>query len=132
MGLRNFPLRNFANEGWAATLLVILVSEIEVLSERLKLGANSRATVYIQLANFPMHYLVVVIFDDKFRYALITTKVLSDTLFANLIMEDIAWLNYDHIHRNDTSIVPKLGTTPTAKPPPRENEETADTSGYVM
>lgn len=55
----------------------------------------------MQLSKFPDHYLVLVITDDQFRYAFITTKVLSETMYANLIMEDIAWLDFDRIHGED-------------------------------
>jgi mediator of RNA polymerase II transcription subunit 14 len=53
--------------------------------------------MYIQLANFPTHYLVLVLTDEEFRYALISTKMLSDTMFGNMIMEDIGWLNVRRI-----------------------------------
>ena len=53
--------------------------------------------MYIQLANFPTHYLVLVLTDEEFRYALISTKMLSDTMFGNMIMEDIGWLEVRRI-----------------------------------
>lgn len=63
-----------------------------------KLGPSARGTLYIQLGNFPNHYLVLVITDDRFRYALITTRLLSETMYSNMIMEDIAWLDFSRIH----------------------------------
>jgi mediator of RNA polymerase II transcription subunit 14 len=63
-----------------------------------KLGPSTRGTLYIQLCNFPNHYLVLVITDDRFRYALITTRLLSETTYSNMIMEDIAWLDFSRIH----------------------------------
>ncbi|KAG1762429.1 mediator complex subunit MED14-domain-containing protein [Suillus occidentalis] len=62
-----------------------------------KLGPAARGTMYIQLANFPTHYLVLVLTDEEFRYALISTKMLSDTMFGNMIMEDIGWLDVRRI-----------------------------------
>ena len=40
---------------------------------------------------------MLVITDEKFRYALITTKVLTDSMYASMVMEDIAWLDLDRI-----------------------------------
>lgn len=36
--------------------------------------------------------------DDRFRYALITTRLLTDSTYSNMIMEDIAWLDFSRIH----------------------------------
>ncbi|KAG1871755.1 mediator complex subunit MED14-domain-containing protein [Suillus subalutaceus] len=68
-----------------------------------KLGSAARGMMYIQLANFPTHYLVLVLTDEEFRYALISTKMLSDTMFGNMIMEDIGWLDVRRI-RGDRSV----------------------------
>lgn len=56
--------------------------------------------MYIQLANFPTHYLVLVLTDEEFSYALISTKMLSDTMFGNMIMEDIGWLDVRRMRGN--------------------------------
>jgi len=40
----------------------------------LKLGPDARSALFIQLAKFPDHYPVIVITDERFKYALITTK----------------------------------------------------------
>lgn len=53
--------------------------------------------MYIKLANFPSHYLVLVITEDDFRYALISVKVLPDSMYGNMIMEDIGWLDVQRI-----------------------------------
>ncbi|KAM6502426.1 Mediator complex subunit MED14 domain containing protein [Amanita muscaria] len=81
LGLQSFRRRNFPPE------------------ELRKLGPSTRGTLYIQLANFPDHYLVLVITDEKFRYALITTKVLTDSIYPTMVMEDIAWLDLDRIQK---------------------------------
>ena len=47
-----------------------------------KFGASARGWLYIQLLNFPSHYLVLVITDDEFRYALISVEVLTETMYA--------------------------------------------------
>ncbi|KAF8629115.1 hypothetical protein AX17_005701 [Amanita inopinata Kibby_2008] len=80
LGLQTFRRRNFRAE------------------ELRKLGPSARGTLFIQLTNFPNHYLVLVITDERFRYALITTKVLTDSMYAHMLMEDIAWLDLDRIH----------------------------------
>lgn len=86
-----------------------------------KLGPTARGAVYIQLSNFPNHYLVLVINDKEFRYALITTRVLPGTMYGNLVMEDIAWLDFDRIHGGDITITahsePSLRSAPN---PPRD------------
>ncbi|KAG2354230.1 mediator complex subunit MED14-domain-containing protein [Suillus spraguei] len=84
LGFQVFRQRNFSKE------------EIQ------KLGPAARGMMYIQLANFPTHYLVLVLTDEEFRYALISTKMLSDTMFGNMIMEDIGWLDVRRI-RGDRS-----------------------------
>ncbi|KAJ7668443.1 mediator complex subunit MED14-domain-containing protein [Mycena polygramma] len=86
LGLQSFRRRNFMPD------------------EMTKLGPAARGAVYIQLSNFPSHYLVLVINDKEFRYALITTRVLPGTMYGNLVMEDIAWLDFDRIHGGDIAI----------------------------
>src|SRR6267378_5882221 len=63
-----------------------------------KLGSEARGTLYIQLSNFPNHYLVLVVTDERFQYALITTTVLNESMFGGMTLEDIAWLDFDRIH----------------------------------
>ncbi|KAK7057435.1 mediator of RNA polymerase II transcription subunit 14 [Favolaschia claudopus] len=86
LGLQSFRRRNFLPE------------------EMTKLGPTARGAVYIQLSNFPNHYLVLVIDDKEFRFALITTRILPGTMYGNLVMEDIAWLDFDRIHGGDIEI----------------------------
>lgn len=85
LGFQVFRHRNFSKE------------EIQ------KLGPTARGTIYIQLARFPTHYLVLVITEEDFRYALISVKVLTDSMFANMIMEDIGWLDVRRI-RGDRGV----------------------------
>ncbi|KAF8552437.1 MED14-domain-containing protein [Imleria badia] len=79
LGLQVFRHRNFPKE------------------ELQKLGPLARSTMYIKLSNFPSHYLVLVITEEDFRYALISVKVLPDSMFGNMIMEDIGWLDVRRI-----------------------------------
>ncbi|KAI6128239.1 mediator complex subunit MED14-domain-containing protein [Pisolithus croceorrhizus] len=82
LGFQVFRHRNFSTE------------------ELHKLGPSARGTIYIQLARFPNHYLVLVITEEDFRYALISVKVLTDSMFANMIMEDIGWLDVRRIRED--------------------------------
>ncbi|KAF8070340.1 mediator complex subunit MED14-domain-containing protein [Lyophyllum atratum] len=91
LGLQSFRRRNFKQE------------------ELKKLGPSTRGTLYIQLSNFPNHYLVLVITDERFRYALITTRILTESMFSHMIMEDIAWLDFDRIHGEDIVITAHTG-----------------------
>ncbi|KAI8975875.1 MED14-domain-containing protein [Trametes punicea] len=96
LGLQSFRERNFAQE------------------ELAKLGPDARGKLYIQLANFPNHYLVLVITDNDYRYALINVKVQRDTMYNNMIMEDIGWLNVRRIHGDDFAVEAGVGPEPVA------------------
>ncbi|TDL22587.1 MED14-domain-containing protein [Rickenella mellea] len=86
LGLQCFRTRNISRE------------------ELAKCGPDARAHLFIQLANFPRHYLVLVITDQEFRYALISVQILADTPQANMVMEDIGWLDVQRIHGGNISI----------------------------
>ena len=70
--------------------------------EMIKLGPDARGSLFIQLTNFLNHYLVVVVTDEKFKYALITTKAIEGHMFAMMVLEDIAWLDFDRLHHART------------------------------
>ncbi|KAG6857789.1 hypothetical protein H0H87_004205 [Tephrocybe sp. NHM501043] len=91
LGLQSFRRRNFKQE------------------ELVKLGPSTCGTLYIQLSNFPNHYLVLVITDERFRYALITTRIMTESMYAEMIMEDIAWLDFDRIHGEEIVITAHTG-----------------------
>ncbi|KAG6920079.1 hypothetical protein DXG01_010147 [Tephrocybe rancida] len=76
-----------------------------------KLGSSTRGTLYIQLSNFPNHYLVLVITDERFRYALITTRIMTESMYTDMIMEDIAWLDFDRIHGEEIVISAHTGSS---------------------
>lgn len=56
-----------------------------------------RSLLYIQLIPFPTHYLVLVVTDTDFRYALISVKIVPDSMYQSLVMEDIGWLDVERI-----------------------------------
>ncbi|KAF9528468.1 mediator complex subunit MED14-domain-containing protein [Crepidotus variabilis] len=87
-------------------------------NEAMKLGPDARSTLFIQLANFPDHYLVIVITDENFKYALITTKAIEDNTYAMMVLEDIAWLDFDRIREADPD--------ETSKDTPRSMRKTLD------
>lgn len=77
----------------------LILHHVDSFSTELqKLGPAARGMLYIQLASSPNHYLVLVITDTDFRFALISTKTLGDSMYTNLVMEDIAWLDVNRIH----------------------------------
>ncbi|KAI0356373.1 MED14-domain-containing protein [Trametes cingulata] len=94
LGLQSYRKRNFGPE------------------ELAKLGPDARGMLYIQLANFPNHYLVLVITDNDYRYALINVKVQRETMYNNMIMEDIGWLNVRRIHGDEFAVEPDSGPEP--------------------
>ncbi|KAJ7755751.1 mediator complex subunit MED14-domain-containing protein [Mycena maculata] len=108
LGLQSFRRRNFLQD------------------EMAKLGSSARGAVYIQLTNFPTHYLVLVINDEEFRYALITTRVLTGTMYGNLVMEDIAWLDFDRIHGGDIAIT--AHSDPAARSTLKPRQDAVDTN----
>ncbi|KAI9510089.1 mediator complex subunit MED14-domain-containing protein [Russula earlei] len=79
LGLQTFRQRNFPRE------------EIK------KLGTTVRSLLYIQLIPFPTHYLVLVVTDTDFRYALISAKIVPESMYQSLVMEDIGWLDVERI-----------------------------------
>ena len=81
-------------------------------TELKKLGRDAQGTLYIQLGNFPMHYLVLVITDQDFRYALISVQKVERSVNNDLMMEDIGWLNVRRIHGDEIVVEP--GTGPEA------------------
>lgn len=41
---------------------------------------------------------MLVVTDERFQYALITTRILTESMYANMVLEDIAWLDVSRIH----------------------------------
>ncbi|KAJ4468331.1 MED14-domain-containing protein [Lentinula aciculospora] len=85
LGLQSFRSRNFAQ------------------AEIAKLGPY-RGTVYVQLESHPTHYLVIIISDEEFKYALINTQVMRNTITNSMVMGDIAWLDFSRLRNDDLQI----------------------------
>ncbi|KAI0068848.1 MED14-domain-containing protein [Artomyces pyxidatus] len=78
LGLVTFRLRNFSKE------------------EQAKLGPSARSLLHIQLTPYPNHYIMLVLTDNEFRYALISVHVIAD-MYQSLVMDDIGWLEVEKI-----------------------------------
>lgn len=78
-------------------------------SEIKKFGQDAQGQIYIQLGNFSTHYLVLVIADQDFRYALISVKEVEQSMNHDLVMEDIGWLNIRRIYGDGVTVEGGLG-----------------------
>jgi hypothetical protein len=87
---------------------------ISIHPELKKFGPSARGWLYIQLSNFPSHYLVLVIADDEFRYALISVETPPDTIYGNFIMKDIGWLDIRRLH-GENVVVPAQPEQPDTR-----------------
>lgn len=76
--------------------------------ELAKFGPTARAHLFVQLHNFPTHYLVLVIADEDFRYALVSMKsvVVESTHTTAMVMDDIGWLDVARIRGGDIRLQP--------------------------
>ena len=79
-------------------------TDARVVVEMAKLGPDIRGSVYIQLASFPDHYLVVLITDEQFRFALITTEMSQNLAFPKMLIVDICWLVYDRLRQESLAM----------------------------
>jgi mediator of RNA polymerase II transcription subunit 14 len=104
LGLQSYRHRNFHDSGRLLVRRERKMVYLMHITEKAKLGASARAFLYIQLENFPAHYLVIVVTDQEFRYALITVSALRETTFQNMVMDDIAWLDFSRIHSDEITV----------------------------
>lgn len=75
-----------------------------------KLGPTARGMLYIELAKFPDHFLVLVVTDDDWRFALISVETIQDTPCHDLVMKDIGWLDVRRIHGEEIVVAPRPPT----------------------
>ena len=71
--------------------------------------------LYIELAKFPDHFLVLVVTDDDWRFALISVEMMQDTPCHDLVMKDIGWLDVRRIHGEEI-VVSQRASTHAADP----------------
>ena len=69
--------------------------------EHAKFGGDVRGLLFIQLANFPVYYLVLIATDAEFRFALVSTRTIPDHPTYAMVLDDIGWLDYRRIHTED-------------------------------
>ena len=62
-------------------------------TELAKFGPQSRAHLFIQLHNFPTHYLVLVVADEDFKHALVSVRTVLEHGVSSMMIEDIGWLD---------------------------------------
>ncbi|KAF8590904.1 MED14-domain-containing protein [Ramaria rubella] len=65
--------------------------------ELAKFGPSARAHLFVQLHNFPTHYLVLVVTDEDFKHALVSVKSVVENAHTSMVMDDIGWLDVDRI-----------------------------------
>jgi len=111
--MQSYRRRNFLQDG--KVVILELPTATYCPTELHKLGEAARGTLFIQLAAFPSHYLVIVITDMEYQYALISTSVIPGSMFGNMVMEDIAWLDLSRIH-GDEAVRAASTTTPNDHP----------------
>jgi hypothetical protein len=75
----------------------VLLTHALFAAEFIKFGVTVRGLLYIQLTPFPTHYLVLVVTDTDFRYALISVKIVPDSMFkvsSWRILGGLMWRGY--------------------------------------
>lgn len=73
-----------------------------------KFGTTTRTYLFIHLPSLPSHYLVLVLADEGFRFALISVKEGSDSIQTWLCLEEIGWL--DKVPRGGWNQITEGGT----------------------
>lgn len=69
-----------------------------------KLGPTARGMLYIELAKFPDHFLVLVVTDEDWGFALISVEMMQNTPCHDLVMKDIGWLDVRRIHGEEITV----------------------------
>lgn len=62
-------------------------------TELQKFGVGGRVHLFINLASFPSHYIVIVVTEDGFKYALINTRPEVVDKRARVVIADLGWLD---------------------------------------
>lgn len=108
-------------------------------AELQKLGERIKGSLFIQLTRFPDHYLVLVVNDNYFEYALISVHSRPETMFQDMIMGDIGWLDVSRIHSQDSMASHPSGS-PVVTVGPRQDpvsgvpngQRAADGCAFIM
>lgn len=78
-------------------------------TEWIKFGAGSRSFLFVYLPQLPEHYLVLVLGEEGFRFALISVREVSEALQSFIVIDEIGWLDKS----------PSNGDWEPAAPPPQ-------------
>lgn len=62
-------------------------------SELNKFGVVARGYLFIKLASFPSHYIVIIITEEGFKYALINSRRDVVDKRSGLAIADLGWLD---------------------------------------
>lgn len=81
-----------------------MTSGADYLKELAKFGPDIRALLYIQLASFRRNYLVILVTELEFRFALVSLGDIPDNPTYSLMIEDIGWLDVQRIHGDDVLV----------------------------
>lgn len=75
-------------------ILIATVSNAFLIgAEFTKFGAPAPGYLFINLASFPSHYIVIIVSEDGFKYALINTSREVVDKRSRLIIADLGWLD---------------------------------------
>lgn len=101
-----------------------------------KFGNSARASLYVQLEPYPTHYLVLVVADDDFRYALISTSPVPGSMYQNIALDDIGWLDISRIcsrpTADDVSVPLSLGKRKREQPRDSSDSRFGDTVAFTL
>ncbi|KDQ15248.1 hypothetical protein BOTBODRAFT_31903 [Botryobasidium botryosum FD-172 SS1] len=89
-------------------------------SELAKFGEGRKGCMFIKLAGFPSHYLVVLITEQGLKNALISVKKVEHPYYSSVVIDDLGWLNSSRIGLGPSSTEELNG--PQGKKRKREEE----------
>ncbi|EJD03366.1 MED14-domain-containing protein [Fomitiporia mediterranea MF3/22] len=112
MGLQTFRSRNLPKE------------ELE------KLGREARSMLFVQLANFQGYYLVLLVTEVEFRFALISVQQKQNSPTSDLVLQDIGWLDVQRIHGSDAVVREQFGQLGSGSHEPPKVTGTSSLGGF--
>ncbi|KAM0747999.1 MED14-domain-containing protein [Meredithblackwellia eburnea MCA 4105] len=60
-----------------------------------RFGLGTRSFLFVHLPNLPNHYLVLVLAEEGFRFALTSVREITEALQTFLTVEEVGWLDRD-------------------------------------
>lgn len=95
-----------------------------------KLGREARAMLFIQLANFRGYYLVLLVTELEFRFALISVQDMQNSPTNDLVLQDIGWLDVQRLHENDVIVRERFGQLGSENHQPPKVTGTSSLGGF--